>query len=209
MLIIDIIGRLNKMKTFTELRTQLDEINFKSDAKKLEISRTKIKNTEVFYHSEKKGSKKVRVWVKPKSAKEPEELGVFKDMKTAENSASQFVKLMGEDVNEGVNFLKSLVERAQDKYVQEISEAKEFPQLEVDKLKKMTDVNDHNGSVLYLAKMMKERKVIKMMELLTQMHKAAGHMTADMVNIRKGLLDTMLLKAKSQYSNYKDVYNAF
>ena len=90
-----------------------------------------------------------------------------------------------------------------------IAEAKEFPQSEVDKLEKMTDVNDHNGSVLYLAKMMKERKVIKMMELLIQMHKAGGHMTSDMINIRKGLLDTILLKAKSQYSNYKDVYNAF
>ena len=48
------------MKTFAELRTQLDEVNFKADAKKLEISRTKIKNTEVFYHSERKGSKKVK-----------------------------------------------------------------------------------------------------------------------------------------------------
>ena len=79
------------MQTFKELRTQLDEINFKTDAKKLELSRTKIKNTEVFYHSEKKGSKKVRVWVKPKSAREPEELGVFKDMNTAKKSAEQFV----------------------------------------------------------------------------------------------------------------------
>ena len=60
------------MKSFKELRTQLDEINFKADAKKLEISRTKIKKTDVFYHAEKKGSNKVRVWVKPKSAKEPE-----------------------------------------------------------------------------------------------------------------------------------------
>ena len=63
------------MKSFKELRTQLDEINFKVDAKKLELKRIKIKNTEVFYHAEKKGSKKIRVWVKPKSSKEPEELG--------------------------------------------------------------------------------------------------------------------------------------
>ena len=197
------------MKTFTELRAQLDEVNFKLDHKKNHISSTKIKNTEVMYHAEKPGSKKVRVYVKPKGVKEPEELGVFKDMKTAEKSATQFVKLMGEDIKEGVSVLKSLVEKAENTKIDIIAEAKEFPQIRIDMLKKLTDVNDHNGSVLYLAKMMKEKKVIKMMELLIQMHKAGGHMTSDMINIRKGLLDTILLKAKSQYSNYKDVYNAF
>ena len=197
------------MKSFTQLREELDEINFKLDHKKNHISATKIKKTDVMYHAEKPGSKKVRVFVKPKGVKEPEELGVFKDMKTAEKSASQFVKLMGEDMDEGVSLLKSLILKAENTKINTISEAKEFPQSEVDKLGKMTDVNDHNGSVLYLAKMMKERKVIKMMELLIQMHKASGHMTSDMINIRKGLLDTILLKAKSQYSNYKDVYSAF
>ena len=97
------------MKTFIELRTQLDEINFKADAKKLELSRAKISKTDVFYHAEKKGSKKVRVWIKPKSAKEPEELGVFKDMNTAKKSAEQFVKLMGEDMSEGIDFLQKIV----------------------------------------------------------------------------------------------------
>jgi len=197
------------MKSFHQLREELEEINFKLDHKKNHISSVKIKNTEVMYHSEKPGSKKVRVFVKPKGVKEFEELGVFKDMKTAEKSASQFVKLMGEDMDEGVSVLKTIIERAENTKIDMIAEAKEFPQSEVDKLEKMTDVNDHNGSVLYLAKMMKERKVIKMMELLIQMHKAGGHMTSDMINIRKGLLDTILLKAKSQYSNYKDVYNAF
>ena len=81
------------MQTFVELRTQLDEINFKADAKKLELSRAKISKTDVFYHAEKKGSKKVRVWVKPKSAKEPEELGVFKDMNTAKKSIDTFFNI--------------------------------------------------------------------------------------------------------------------
>jgi hypothetical protein len=88
-------------------------------------------------------------------------------------------------------------------------EAKEIPQSEIDKLEKMTDRNDHNGSVLHLAKIMNEKSVKKMMELLIQMHKVEGHMTTDMINIRKGLLDTMLLKAKSQYSNYKAIYGSF
>lgn len=99
------------MKTFVELRNQLDEVNFKQDMKKNHISSTKIKNTEVHYHAEKKGSKKVRVFVKPKSAREFEELGIFKDMNTAKKSADQFVKLMGEDIEEGINFWKEAVEK--------------------------------------------------------------------------------------------------
>ena len=71
------------MKTFLELRKELDEVNFNQDHKKNHVGSAKIKNTEIHYHSERKGSKKIRVFVKPKSAKEYEELGVFKDMNTA------------------------------------------------------------------------------------------------------------------------------
>ena len=153
------------MKTFVELRHQLDEITYKQD-KKNHISSTKIKNTEVAYHAERKGSKKIRVFVKPKSAKDWEELGVFKDMNTAKKSAEQFVKLMGEDIDEGVSMLSRLVEKAQDKFEQEMSEAKELDQKVIDKIAQMTDKNDHNASVLLLARMMREKRVEKMMLLL-------------------------------------------
>ena len=107
------------MKTFVQLRQQLDEVNFKQDMKKNHLSATKIKNTEVHYHSEKKGSKKVRVFVKPKSAKEFEELGVFKDMNTAKKSADQFVKLMGEDIDEGISLWREFREKAEDSIIKE------------------------------------------------------------------------------------------
>ena len=45
------------------------------------------------------------------SAKEFEELGIFKDMNTAKKSAQQFVKLMGEDIDEGISFWKEAVEK--------------------------------------------------------------------------------------------------
>ena len=102
------------MKTFAQLRERLDEVNFKQDMKKNHISSTKIKNTEVHYHAEKKGSKKIRVFVKPKSAKEFEELGIFKDMNTAKKSAEQFVKLMGEDIDEGISLWKEFRVKAED-----------------------------------------------------------------------------------------------
>ena len=196
------------MKTFVELRHQLDEITYKQD-KKNHISSTKIKNTEVAYHAERKGSKKIRVFVKPKSAKDWEELGVFKDMNTAKKSAEQFVKLMGEDIDEGVSMLSRLVEKAQDKFEQEMSEAKELDQKVIDKIAQMTDKNDHNASVLLLARMMREKRVEKMMNLLIQMHKENGSMSSDMIAVRTGMYQELMKKAKRQYSNYNDLYKAF
>jgi len=87
--------------------------------KKNHLSATKIKTTEVHYHSEKKGSNKVRVFVKPKSANEFEELGVFKDMNTAKKSAEQFVKLMGEDIDEGVSLWKEFRVKAEESIIKE------------------------------------------------------------------------------------------
>ena len=107
------------MKTFVELRAQLDEVNFSQDHKKNHISSTKIKTTDVMYHSEKPGSKKVGVYVKPKSQKEFEGLGVFKDMNTAKKSAEQFVKLMGEDIDEGISLWREFREKAEETYYKE------------------------------------------------------------------------------------------
>ena len=201
------------MKTFVELRKQLDEVNFKSDQKNLELSRTKVKNTEVFYHSEKKGSKKVRVWVKPKSAKTPEELGVFKDMKTAEKSANQFVKLMGEDVTEGIDFLQRVVTHTKtDDMLKEINwlgEVKEFPQSAIDVIAKQTDKNDHNGSVKMLARALGLKKEEKIMEYVAQIHKIERSMSPNLISYRTEIMNRCLKVADKMYSNAKDIHGAF
>ena len=201
------------MKSFSELRQELDEVNFKADAKKLELSRTKIKKTEIFYHSEKKGSKKIRVWVKPKSAKKPEELGVFKDMKTAEKSAVQFVKLMGEDVQEGLSVRKRLIEQTRtDDILKEINwlgEAKEMPQSDIDKIDKLTDRNDHNGSVRLLASMMKAKKEVKIMDNIIQIHKLEKSMSTNLISYRTEIMNRLLKVADRMYSNAKDIHRAF
>ena len=41
---------------------------------------------------------------------------------------------MGEDIDEGVSMLSRLVEKAQDKFEQEMSEAKELDQKVIDKI---------------------------------------------------------------------------
>ena len=201
------------MQTFVELRTQLDEINFKVDAKKLELSRTKIKNTEVFYHSEKKASKKVRVWVKPKSAKEPEELGVFKDMDTAKKSAEQFVKLMGEDVSEGIDFLQKIVswETTDDmlKEVNFLGEAKEMGKSDIKKIDRYTDMNQHNDSVKHLAQAMGLKKEEKIMDNITQIHKLEKSMSPNLISYRTEIMNRLLKVADKMYSNASDIHKAF
>ena len=201
------------MKSFNELRKELDEINFKADVKKLELSRTKIKNTEVFYHAEKKGSKKVRVWVKPKSAREPEELGVFKDMKTATQSASQFVKLMGEDIQEGLSVRNRIIEQTRTddmlKEVNWLGEARVLDPKWVDKLAQLTDRNQHNEAVKVLAKMLGRKQEEKIMDLMMQIHSIERSMSPNLIAYRTELMNRMLKMADRMFSNAKDIHQAF
>ena len=201
------------MKSFKELRTELDEVNFKADAKKLELSRTKIKNTDVFYHSERKGSKKVRVWVKPKSAKEPQELGVFKDIKTAQTSAKQFVDLMGEDVQEALNFRKRMETRTDvDDILKEINwlgEAKEFGKRDLNKINRYTDMNQHNDSVKHLASVLGAKKEEKIMEYVAQIHKLERSMSPNLISYRTEIMNRLLKVADKVFSNASDIHRAF
>ena len=201
------------MISFKELRTQIDEINFKTDAKKLEIKRIKIKNTEVFYHSEKKGSKKVRVWVKPKSSREPEELGVFKDMRTAEASASQFVKLMGEDIAEGLDVRKKIIEQTQiDDMLKEVNflgEKRDFPQAQIDQIAQLTDRNQHNDSVKMLAQMLGRKSEAKIMDHIAAIHKLDGHMYPSLISYRTDVMKKLLKLADRMFNNAKEIDKAF
>jgi len=136
------------MKTFRDLRNTLIEANFKVDTKKLQLKTAKIKNVDVYYHSEKSGSKKVRVYVKPKGVKTPEELGVYKDIKTAEKSAGEFVKLMGEDIEEGVTFLSKVVEESRRET--EIEEGKFVPTpKDLNKLSDAMKLNSIQKDILF------------------------------------------------------------
>ena len=201
------------MISFKELRTQLDEINFKADAKKLEIKRIKIKNTEVFYHAEKKGSKKIRVWVKPKSSREPEELGVFKDIKTAEASATQFVKLMGEDIEEGLNVREKIIEqtRIDDmlKEVQFLGEKRTFPQAGIDQIAQLTDRNQHNDSVKMFAQMLGRKPEAKIMDHILAIHKIDGYMYPSLITYRTDVLKKLLKLADRMFNNAKEIDKAF
>ena len=201
------------MKSFNELRKELDEINFKADVKKLELSRTKIKNTEVFYHAEKKGSKKVRVWVKPKSVKEPEELGVFKDMNTAKKSAEQFVKLMGEDIAEGLDVRKKIIEQTRTddmlKEVNFLGEATLLGKRDLDKLARLTDMNRHNDSVKMLAQILRRKPEEKIMDSIIAIHQIERSMHPALITYRTDIMKRLLKMADRVFSNAKDIHKAF
>ena len=176
------------MKTFIELRKELDEVTYKQD-KKNHISSTKIKKTEVAYHAEKKGSKKVRVFVKPKSAREFEELGIFKDMKTAKKSAEQFVKLMGEDIDEGVSLWREFREKAEDSIVKE-------------------DDSLHEAEIVYKVKGIQKPEMDRfnsggrMMKLKVSFKKKGSDTHVTMVGTKKNLRDfDRIARGKSSYGD--------
>ena len=90
-----------------------------------------------------------------------------------------------------------------------LEEKREMDFKVIEKIAKMTDQNDHNQSVIHLARYMREKKVVKMGELLADMQKVNGSMSSDMIAIRKGMLDELLKKAKKMYDNFDDIYKAF
>ena len=88
-------------------------------------------------------------------------------------------------------------------------EAKDLDPATISKIADMTDRNDHNKALMTLASAMKEKKAEKMLKLLSQMHKEMGHMTSDMMGMRKGIYDELMKKSKKMYKNHKDINGAF
>jgi hypothetical protein len=88
-------------------------------------------------------------------------------MKTAEKSAQQFVKLMGEDVTEGMDFLQKVITHTRtDDILKEINwlgEAKEMGKTDLKTINRYTDMNQHNDSVKHLASAMGLKKEEKIM----------------------------------------------
>ena len=90
-----------------------------------------------------------------------------------------------------------------------LEEKREMDSKVIEKIAKMTDQNDHNQAVIHLARYMREKKVVKMGELLAELQKVNGSMTSDMIAIRKGMYDELMKKAKKTYDNFDDIYKAF
>lgn len=195
------------MKTFVELRQELiDEAAPKGEKnKELKKDIDRKKGIEVYYYEEKPKSKKVRVYVKQKDAREPSELGVYRDMNQAQKSVKQFIKLMGEDISEGLQLIKDLQRESKETQLQE---KKALDQRVIDKIEKFTDRNDHNASVLLLARTMRNKTAEKMMNHIIGIYKIRNDMSG-LIVVRREILDDLLSIAKREYSNYDDIYGSF
>ena len=90
-----------------------------------------------------------------------------------------------------------------------LEEKKELDTKTIEKIGMATNVNDHNGAVILLAKSLGEKKIVKMMDLLAKMHKEMGHMTDDMISIRDGFYNDLMKKAKKTFANSDEIYKAF
>lgn len=90
-----------------------------------------------------------------------------------------------------------------------LNEKKDLDPSTVGKIASATDVNNHNGSLAILANALKDKKSVKMLQLITQMHKLEGSMTDGMMSIRKMIEKDLMTKAQKTYANYDDIYDAF
>ena len=78
----------------------------------------------------------------------------------------------------------------------------------IDKIAKLTDINNHNEARIVLAKEMKLKNLVKGYEAIMVLHDMFRQMNEMMAARNK--LDGMLMDAaKRKYSNFRDIYMAY
>ena len=89
-----------------------------------------------------------------------------------------------------------------------LKEKKEASKVNIDKLAKFTDRNSHTEARIFLAQMLRNKKLEQMYEHLDALHMFFGDIN-DLKDARSRL-DKMLFKqAEREFSNFKDIYGAF
>ena len=69
----------------------------------------------------------------------------------------------------------------------------------VAKIAKLTDRNDHTGSVLELAKFLNDKKAVKALQAVQQIHDAEGSMPSEIAKYRSNVLNDLMNKIKSKH----------
>lgn len=79
------------------------------------------------------------------------------------------------------------------------------------KIAKQTDLNEHNLAILSLAKFMKSKKAIELMNNVIKMHDNYGYMPKNLIDIRDEIYNTLMMLFKSKYGevDYKTIQNSF
>ena len=89
-----------------------------------------------------------------------------------------------------------------------LTEKKELGGALINKIERLTDVNNHNEARLVLAKEMKLRILVKGYESLIVLHTIFNQMN-ELMNARHKLDKMLFAQAKRVYSDYDQIYSAF
>ena len=111
-----------------------------------------------------------------------------------------------EDTNEIIEWHQKIDDIKEE--IQDIVEAQEMKDADVKKIAQMTDRNDHNGSLMHLAKLIGDRKSLEALKGIIQTHKALGHMPKGLIDTRMAIFDDLMKQSKKKYRNHNDIYNA-
>jgi hypothetical protein len=149
------------------------------------------------------GKKKV---VKKKTAKK---VGVVKHKKVAKKK-----KISEQSILNRIHKVKHDVERldeAQHKHM--IGKIKPKPSIIslAKKIKRQTDMNEHNLAILSLAKFLKDKKSIELMNNVIKMHNNYNYMPKDLINIRDTIYSQLMTTLKHKYGqvDYKEIEHSF
>ena len=99
-------------------------------------------------------------------------------------------------------------ESVMDSYRNMIVEKKEMNPKVIEKIAKLTDRNDHNESLLLLAKELRDKEAVKLLGNIKDMHKVYGHMPQELIGLRNAIYDNLMRQSKDKFDNHKDVYGA-
>ena len=78
----------------------------------------------------------------------------------------------------------------------------------IDKIAKLTDINNHNEARIVLAKEMKLKNLVKGYEAIMVLHDMFRQMN-EMMAARTKLDGWLMDGAKRKYGNFKDIYGAY
>jgi hypothetical protein len=111
----------------------------------------------------------------------------------------------------GKTYYESRVNRSDKGKVYGIVKAKPTIISLAKKIANLTDRNEHNLSILLLAKFLKSKKAIELMNNVIKMHDNFGYMPKNLIDIREEIYSTLMMLLKSKYGevDYKTIQNSF
>lgn len=71
----------------------------------------------------------------------------------------------------------------------------------LEKIAELTDENDHNGAVMVLAQFLKEKKHIRIMKAIQELHDAYGHMPSQLIDLRTFELKELIKLVAEKYGD--------